>query len=331
MRRASLALLLAVCACSRGSDDEGKRRVFSRGEEAAPGQPHPPAPALAARPAAALALRADEVARGLGSFEWSAAVEWSVSRQGDDAQRVRAVERHRVRQLASGEFEVSAELDPGLGPGSESGREVVFTGGMTYARAKHAAYRERPTDRGRDAARFRDESFGVGAAIARLYGDALALAPAGDVTVLGRPAKRFKLSLAKGAAPAAAAASPASPASGAEPDADTARRRRFLDGRVPSAADGELVLDAATGAPLRLRLAGAFTVRDDPSVRTSVELLAQVKALGKDVAAVAAPKGALPDERKPAGVTGALDAAGLRKRADDRKGGRGEPADEPAE
>jgi len=211
---------------------------------------------------------------------------------------------------------------------------------MTYARAKHAPFRERPTDRGRDARRFRDESFGLSAAVARLYGDALAMAPAGAVTVLGRPAKRFKLSLVKPSTASAPAPRPADAPSASKddgrqgarpPDDDTIRRLGFLDGRVPTSADGELVLDAATGAPLRVRLAGAFAVKDQPSIRSTVEVLAQVKALGGEVGAIAAPKGALPDERKAAGVTGALDAAGLRKRGDERKGDRGEPADEASE
>ena len=323
MRLAALALAAAaLAACSRDADPEGKRRLFSREGEAQRG----PVVDLE-RPLSALDLDAEEVARRLGSYEWSAAVEWSVTRQGDDAVRVRAVERHRVRQSATGDFEVAAELDPGGGPGSETGKEVVFAGGMTYARARYAPFRERPTDRGRDARRFRDESFRLPADVARLLGDALAVAPAGDVTVLGRPGKRFKLSLARGAA---APPPPARPAGAPAPDDDTKRRLLFLEGKHPASADGELVLDAATGAPLRVRLQAALAVKDQPDVRTSVELLAQVKALGGEVAAIAAPKGALPDERKPAGVAAALDAAGLRKR-DEGKAGRAEPADEPSE
>lgn len=323
MRLVFLVLALAaLSACSRDGHSEGRRRLFSPGGEAGAQGPS----FDFSRPAEALALDADEVARRLGSFEWTAAVEWSVARQGDDAERVRSVERHRVRQSATGEFEVVADLDPGGGPGSEAGKEIVFAGGRTYARAKHAPFRERPTDRGRDARRFRDESFGLARDVVRLFGDALAISPGGDVSALGRPAKRFRLSLAKDAAPPRPSPRPeGAPA----PDEDTRRRLRFLDGRLPASADGELVLDAATGAPLRVRIAGAFTVKDEPGVRTSVELLAQVRALGGEVAAIGAPK-ALPDERKPAGVAAALDAAGLRKR-DEGKAARGEPADEPAE
>lgn len=318
MRPAFVAAALLAAACSR-APEEPARLVAAPAEGAAADGPFD-----FARPGAALAFDADEVARRLGSFEAVAAVEWSVALAGEEAPRVRAVERHRVRQSATGEFDVSAEVDPGLGPGSETGRDVVFARGMTYGRARGAPWRERPTDRGRDARRYRDESFRVPLSIVRLFGDALAVSPAGDVTALGRPAKRFAVSLARGAAAPAVAPRPAG---APEPDADTRRRLSFLDGRVPTAASGELVLDAATGAPLRVKLSGAFAVKDDPRARASVELLAQVRALGGEVATVAPPPGALPDERKAAGVAGALDAAGLRKR-EEAKPARAEPADE---
>jgi hypothetical protein len=322
-RPAALALLaLAVLlACSRG-ESEAKRRLFSRDDSASRKEE----PFDFEKPSAALALSPDDVARRLGSFEWTAAVEWTVSREGDDARRVRSLERHRIRQSANGEFEAVADIDPGLGPGSEAGKEIVFAGERTYARAKHAAFRERPTDRGRDARRFRDESFFVAASVARLCGE-LSLTPAGEATALGRRARRYRIALAPGAAPAPPAARPAGLP---PPDDDTKRRARFVEGRLPAAADGELLLDAATGAPLRMRLAAAFTVKDEPGVRATVDLLAQVRALGGEVAAIVAPK-ALPDERKPAGVAAALDAAGLRKRGEEGKAGREEPADEPAE
>jgi hypothetical protein len=324
-RPAVLTALAAalLASCSRG-ESEAKRRLFSHDDAGSRKE----APFDFDRPTAALAFSADDVARRLGSFEWTAGVEWTVSREGDDARRVHSTERHRIRQSAGGDFEAVADVDPGLGPGSEAGKEIVFTGGHTYARAKHAAFRERPTDRGRDARRFRDESFDLAASIVRLYGGALTFAPAGDATVLGRNARRFRIGLASGVTPAPP---PARPEGTPAPDDDTRRRLGFLAGRVPESADGELVLDAATGAPLRVRLAGAFTVKDAPGVRATVELLGQVKSLGGEVAAVVAPKDALPDERKPAGVAAALDAAGLRKRGEEGKAAPEEPADEPNE
>ncbi len=305
-RKVAVLCLALLAACSRTSDEEGKRRVFSR-EERPAGEAAPEARFDPAHPGDALALSAGEVARRLGSFEWTAGVDWTVAREGDDATRVHALERHHLRQAASGEFDLDAELDPGQGPGSETGKSIVWAGGMTYARATPAPFRERPTDHGRDARRFRDESFRMARAIVDLYGPALELGPDGETTVLGRTARRYRVALAQGKA-AVPVKHP-----GAAPDADTARRFAFLDGKQPSSADGELDLDAATGAPLRVRLAGTFTVKDSPGVKATVELVAQVKAIGEKIAAIAPPAKALPDDRKPPGVAGALEAAGLKK------------------
>jgi hypothetical protein len=305
-RKAAVLCLALLAACSRSSDEEGKRRVFSR-EERAPEQAAAPARFDPSRPYDALALSAGDVAHRLGSFEWTAGVDWTVAREGDDATRVHALERHHLRQAASGDFDLDADLDPGQGPGSETGKSIVWTGGMTYARAKHAPFRERPTDHGRDARRFRDESFRMARAIVDLYGPALELVSDGEATVLGRTVRRYRVALAPGKAPA-----PVKHAAAA-PDADTSRRFAFLEGKEPASADGELDLDATTGAPLRVRLAGTFTVRDSPGVKASVELVAQVKAIGEKVAVIAPPAKALPDDRKPPGVAGALEAAGLKK------------------
>ncbi len=317
--RVRLALALALSlACSGGTGGEAAQL---RAEGA-----NPPPAFDWEHPAAALELVPDEVASRIGSFEWTAAIEWTVSREGEDARRVRTVERHRVRQAATGEFEVSADIDPGLGAGSDTGKEVVYAGGMTYARSRYAPFRKRPTDHGRDARRFRDESFLAARSLARLLGPGLELRSAGEVQALRRSARRLTLALAKGAPPAPPTALPGdTPA-----DDDTARRRAFLDGLRPQSATGELVLDAATGVPLRARIAATFAVEGDPRTHATVELLAQVRATGGEVAAVVPPRVALPDERKAAGVAAALEAAGLKKQPEERKG-RGEPAEDAGE
>ncbi len=308
MRRAlaSTVLALAVAGCSRG-DRDARARVLAPGATPAAAPTFDPA-----HPEASLALDAGEAARRLGApFDWAAAVEWTVEKAGEDARRVHVTERHRIRQLPSDDFEVRADVDPGLGPGSESGKQVVHVAGMTYGRALPGPFRERPTDRGRDARRFRDESFELAGSVARLCGSALRLDQAGEATVLGRRALRYRIGLAQGAAPATAAKEPKG-----QLDPDTARRFMFLQGRVPLALDGELLADARTGVPLRVRLSGTFGVTAAAEVKATVELLAEVKALGRGVEGVAPPPGALPDERKPAGPSTALEAAGLKKRGE---------------
>lgn len=328
MRLAASVAVAALLSCSRGPGDEARPRVLSAEES----PPEAEAPFDWDRPGASLALRADEVARRLGSFDWTAAVEWSFARSGDSPARVHALERHRIRQSVTGEFEVESEIDPGQGEGSLTGRTVVFAGGMTYARSRYAPFgqfRMRPADRGRDARVTRDDSFRIPADLARLYGPALAIEPAGEAVVAGRAGRRYRLALAPGAAPAPPAPPGADgrvfPAGG--PDPDTRRRISFLERPLPLAADGELVLDTVNGAPLLFRLRGAFGVEGDRAARAQVEVVAQIRALGAAAGAVSAPKGALPDARKPPGVSGALEAAGLKERGE-RRMGRAEPGEE---
>jgi len=318
---ALLAATLAGSACARGADATARERVLSPTPPPAPA----PAPPDLAQPVPLLALDADEAARRLGSFEWRGGAVYTVTRQGDSATRLHVEERHALRQLAGGEFDVESEIDSGQGAGAVTGKHVVYAGGMTYAAGKFAPFRARPTDRGRDARRFREESFGLAADLARLYGPALALTATGDVTLLGRTARRYLVSLAP-AAPSSTADADGRTFPTGGPDADSKRHLAFLDGRVPVAASGEVLIDVETGVPLRTRLTGAFGVRDDPRVRLQVDVSGEVKALADQVAAVSAPKGALPDSRKPPGVAAALEAAGLKVRA---KQGAAEPEDEP--
>ena len=307
MRLATLLAWAALAACSGRRDERSREEAFaarSAGTAAA-------RPFDFGHPAEALRMTADEAAARIGAFAWEGEVSWSVAR-GGPTPPPRTAEHHRLRQLATGQFAASLEIDPGLGPGSESGREVVFTDGMTFARGMWAPWRERPTDRGRDARRHRDDSFRVAGALADLLGPALAAQPAGEVTASGRPARRFVLSLSGAQLPPPPVA--AAPDAGVDPD--TARRLDFLDGRIPAALSGELLLDAQSGVPLAVRMKATFAERADPQLRAEVELAAEVTALGAGVGGVRTPPGVLPDERKPRGVARALEAAGLRRRSE---------------
>lgn len=309
----ALAIGCALAACSSRADRTAKERILSAADERSE-----PAPFDWSKPAAALHLGADDAAARIGSFAWSADVSWTVSSSKDAARRVHVVERHRIRQSANGEFDAQSDVDPGQGKGSETGKHVIYAKGMTYARSRYApfgAFRERTGDRGRDARRSRDESFGIAGDVAALYGPALRLTPAGEGRYLARSVRRFTLSLAPEAATPPPAPSPRDRTDGG-PDEATRRRLAFLDGRVPLSADGELLADAETGTPLKIEIRGAFKAKDDPDTRAEVELVAAISALGSGVAAVLPPGDALPDERKPKGVARALEAAGLKKRGE---------------
>jgi hypothetical protein len=305
MRRPLLlaAILLVSAACSRGE--------VSRGQ--APGSPKGPAPFDWDRPATALQMTPDDAAARIGSFDWSGDVSWSVAR-GD--RKLAASEHHAVRQLASGEFAAEGTVDPGRGPGSESGKRVLWTKGMSYARSLYpagGAWRERPDDHGVGARRFRDESYLLAGEVARMIGPGLTASPAGTGAVLGRPARRFALALDRGRSEAGPSRLSAEPPPGG-PDADTKLRLALLDGREPIDVSGEMLLDSATGAPLSVRLSALLGVKGDPDARVRVEVEEKVSALGGEVAAVETPAKLLPDERRPKGVARALEKSGLRKR-----------------
>ena len=309
MRLPAVLAVAALAACSSPEDRAARARLFSAGEERAAA-----APFDWERPELSLAMDADEVAARLGSFDWEATVTWTVWR-GKEAGRARVVEHHRLRQAGSGEFEVQSDLDPGGPEGAETGKRVIWANRMTYARSRFApfgAWRERPTDRGRDARRYREESFGVAADCLSLAAP-WKLAPAGEAVFLHRQGRRFALSLDARAGREAPSRAGVHPPDGG-PDEDTRRRLAFLDDREPVKLEGELIADAASGAPLKVHLRAAFRVKGDPEARAEVEVASQVKALGAAVAAVAPPREVLPDERKTRGVARALEAAGLRKR-----------------
>jgi hypothetical protein len=314
----AIALAFSVAGCSRGSD-AAMARLSAGAEARAAAAPFDPE-----KPDRSLAMDADEAARRIGAFEWTVGVEWSVARQGS-SERVRAVERHRLVQAVLGDFLVESEIDPGLGEGSQTGRDVIWIGSMTYARGRWAPWRERPTDHGRDAKRFRAESFNAAADVAALLGPKLSIAPAGDASLLGRRALRYAIALA-GDVPEPAPAQETRTFPQGGPDADTKVRLAFLDGAQPVSAKGELLLDAQTGVPLQLALDAAFGVKADPRARIQLALRAQVKELGAGVPSVSAPKDFLPDERKPRGVADALERAGLKKKTEAES--KGEPGDD---
>ncbi|HTT70531.1 MAG TPA: hypothetical protein VMG32_04860 [Anaeromyxobacteraceae bacterium] len=315
----ALALLLALVPACSGRREEAARGIFRAGETAQRPSAFDPA-----RPLDALAFGADEAAARLGSLAFAADVTWSVERPG--APTLRATEHHRLRQLASGEFDLSVDLDPTAEPGSETGKRVVFARGMTYARARFAPFRQRSADQGLEARRERDQSFRMASELALLYGPALAVASDGEGVALGRRALRYRLSLS-GQLPRPAPLPPGLP--GGAYDPDTQRRVDFLEGRVPVALKGELWLDAETGVPLKVSLQGAFGEQKDPQLRAELSLSAAVTALGAEVPAVAPPPDALPDEHRPRGVARALEAAGLRKPAAGKEREVEEEPDEP--
>jgi len=304
---AALPLALALAGCSSPADRAAVEKL-----RAPPGR-SAPASFDWSRPQASLAMDAGEVAARLGAFEWEATAIWTVVKANDPTHPIRLSERHQLRQQKGGAFRVSTDLDPGTWQGAETGRTIVYDGQRTFARGRwtpaRGAFRDRPQDRGEEARRHRQESFGLAEQVARLCGPALELSPAGELRVLTRDARRFLVRLGP-ERPA-----PAPPPRGLSQDEDTRRRLGLLEGRVPQELSGELVADAASGAPLSIHLRVVFGTRDDPTVRVELSLDADVTGTGDRVPPVVAPARIAP-EPQAHGVARALEAVGLRKKGE---------------
>jgi len=325
MRLFPLLAAALLLACSGRPEKPRDRRPRPEAERSA-------GPFDWRHPEASLRLGPEAWTARVGSFDWECTVTWSSRQHTGPA--VHASERYHLRQLAGGDFALENDIDPERGAGSDTGLRVVWAKGMTYARSRYSpsgGWRERPTDRGRDARRFRDESFLAAADLANLLGPALKLQERGESTFLGRRTRRYALSLdGKSFAPGPSHLGE-SPPEGPR-DEDTRRRLDFLDGRQPLSTEGVLLADAATGVPLEVHLRTAFGVRGDPQAHIDVDLLARATALGAAVGTVAPPDDVLPDERKPKGVARALEAAGLRNRKAPAGGAEpAEPEPEPDE
>ena len=218
-------------------------------------------------------------------------------------------------------------VDPGRGPGSESGKRVIWARGMSYARSLYPAsgeWRERPTDHGRGARRFRDESFLLAGEVAGLLGPALVASPAGDGQRAGAPGPPLR-PLAR---PGPLRAGTVPPVGRAPCRAAPTRRprpgSRCSTGASPSTPRASCSSTPPPGRRSRPGISALLGVKGDPEARVRVEVDGRFTALGGEVGPVEPPRNALPDERKPRGVARALEQAGLGR----KKGAEAAPADE---
>lgn len=145
----------------------------------------------------------------------------------------------------------------------EYGVEFYRIGEQTYFRHRYQRFlrfSEEPAEARRRVARI----WSAGAAIIELLEGHLKTTPAGEVTVAGRAASRYKLSRGSGAARIYGG-------------------RRAWRGRLKALkVEGEAVLDKATGAPLSLRVRYAVSApKDGRTVTISGEFDGAVSQVGK--------------------------------------------------
>lgn len=149
---------------------------------------------------------------------------------------------------------------------ADYGREITFTGGKLYLRPRYQRWHARAPETADEPLALRDGLFSPVAATWEL------LAPGAELTDLG-PAQ-------VGARPGRKIAIKRAPTPRANPP-ETVAQKKWREQRTIDELTGEVVLDAATGAPLALTLTGAIGFqRDGRRFRMRVKLSATIGAVG---------------------------------------------------
>ncbi|MGI5861215.1 MAG: hypothetical protein ACOX6T_04050 [Myxococcales bacterium] len=326
---------LAAAGCSDPEDRAAKRRIFSPEE--------PPKPVLAAsEPIDAAALGRDpalgrrvltmsaaEALERIGAhrFVATASFDWVY---GSD--KVALSEKRQVEQVGSTDFAIHTENS------EDNGFDIIHLGTRTFARRKFHPFRERKRDRGQ-AAKLRDEVYGLLSSAVSLTGERLGLVPDGTDSVAGRRAQRYLFTLLdkKVELPAKSSAKvPPVVFQNGGPDAATKLRLDFANLRSPKSVEGRLWVDTETGVPLKSELAAVIAA---PSALDSADkgqgeailtlrLGHALEAIGEKLA-VAAPEEYLPDEDRPNAIAAALARFGVgRQDKNAEQAPAAEPADE---
>lgn len=131
---------------------------------------------------------------------------------------------------------------------NDYGREVVFLGGKLYIRPRYARWHERAPETDTEAVEIRDQMASALGAQIGIYAHGIEVSDKGDVQEAGRAAHRLEIKLAP------------SPKAAPRP---TLTQHAWREGLTVEAAAGEIVLDDATGLPLRARVEATVAfVRD---------------------------------------------------------------------
>lgn len=330
------APFLLLSACSDPVDKAAKKRIFS---------PEDPPQAILS---AAEALRPEDVADdprvarrvlGMGAAEATERIgphrytanlsfEWSTPGGG------KTVRLSETRTLVAGPGGVSGDFHAIQENNRELGIEVMRVRGEVYARSRFGKFRTRLRDRGM-AERIREETFAAIGDFDSIFQGRLKLTAQGTATHEGRTVWKYTAALGpppnlqhKPLPP------PLLPQKGGVDEA-TRRRQDFYDYRAPRTLQGEVLVDAETSVVLKTQLDGRVAVSaDGGDAELRLQLSSVMTDIGKDPK-LAAPKDALPDEDKPAGIAAAYERFGVPRGTPDAgtkpTAGSVEPQDEPAE
>jgi hypothetical protein len=157
---------------------------------------------------------------------------------------------------------------------ADYGREVTFDGGKLYLRPRYQRWHGRAPESPDEPGEQRDSFFGAIAATWDLVAPGAELTDQGQTQVAGRAARKIVVKLSPSPRP---------------PSVEPLVQRKWREKRTVEALSGEVALDAASGAPLALKLAATIGFsRDGRRFSMKIGIDAKADAIGTAVA-VAAP------------------------------------------
>jgi hypothetical protein len=317
--RSSLPLLLALvlspgCTCQRSENIAAKERLTKP-------QPKETSSAKATEPidvdalttpekmARVVHMDGSEIAARLGSFAYASQGELSFGRDDDSAPALKSAEQTTVAQADSGDFAIEVTT----GDGSE--QKLAYVNEIFFLKNGNGQWRVSRDPAG-ERNTYRTDAMGVWASFYDLVAHALIVERTGAITVAGRPAVGYSLKLPDDSAKAREegnavtdAAPPATivpgvdggPDTRVEADEEEGTRRERIAGRVskwakrshPIGGSGVIVVDEATGVPLKVEFSGSLLVGDGKApAKLTVKMSSAMTDIGK-ARAVKAPQDAI--------------------------------------
>lgn len=315
-------LSLILLACTNAEDRAAKKRIFSPEDPPkvlqASQEPLQPE-SLHERPAMAeriLSISALEAAFRIGPHRQEVETRFRWKR---GERTLSLAEKRRVDVDPGGDFHVLVEND------QRQGMEWVRVDGTSYARSRYAKFRERRRDRG-SSEHVLEEAYRSLPSFYRLVHGAMKFTPSGPETLEGREALRYEVGLGpKRERRDDALPKVAFPEGG--PDEDTRLRLHALEAGVAKGISGTLWVDRSTGVPLKADLEAKIEVPDEAG---QAELFFSVKLTTSKIGGplgIEVPEH-LEDAPRPPGPVAALEAYGLKVKADDVDGEGVEEAEE---
>jgi len=316
LAQALIGLVLLATSCADPVDKAAKKRIFSPEDPPkviASASESIGAAALAETPQLAqrvLRMGAVEATERLGPHRFSAALSFTWTSAG------RAEELKEKRLLEEGPGGLSGDFHGSLENSRDQGLEIIRVHNSVFARSRYGKFRQRMRDRGM-AEREREELYAAIRDFDSLFHGQLKLASLGPVSIRGRSAIKYAVSLAsENRASAEESSLPplAGPKGGI--DESTARRVAFFEKGKPKSARGHVAVDAQTAVVLESRLEGVMSVPSPDGREVTVQLTVEtgVTDVGKDPA-IKPPSEFLPDADKPLGIAAALERFGIPHKA----------------